>query len=175
MKTIGGSTLFRWLLIGMGLVACTSGANEVAPVGGFEIGNGMVVNRVGGYRFKLPPVWEIGQAGPLTQVIAPTTMGTPRPQIQVDVIALDGLKKFTDIDENLSEQPWLQTEIGGLGGFIKVQRTDNGLMRAEIRLRKSESQYFLITIDYGIASNNAAVFVVLNKILESFQRVDRNS
>lgn len=152
-----------------------SASETVNPVGGFEIGNGMVVNRIGGYRFKLPGLWEIGQAGTLTQVIAPALLGTPRPQLQVDVVKIDGIKKYTDSDENTSEQPWVNTEVGGLEGVMRIVKSDNSLLRTELRLKKSDRDYFLITMDYGVASSNTELYGTLNNILKSFHRSDKQS
>src|SRR3989338_5497784 len=81
------STVSLVLIVITHLSNSQSHASEAAnPFAGFEIGNGMIVNRIGGYRFKLPGLWETGHAGSLTQAIAPAALGIPRPQIQVDVI-----------------------------------------------------------------------------------------
>lgn len=146
-----------------------SGAG-INPVSGFEIGNGMVINRIGGYRFKLPGNWEVGQSIGLTQVIAPIALGVPRPQIQIDVVKAESNSSFTDIGEDLSEKPWEQANIGGMNGLIRTAKSENGLVRAELKIKKSDKEYFLIILDYGVGSSNTDVYALLDQTLNSFQK-----
>lgn len=138
--------------------------------GGFEIGNGVIVNRIGGYRFKLPGTWESGVSGALTQIIAPSLAGVPRPQVTFDLVKIGGNKLFTDQESN--SLAWLPLTLRGLQGHYQTNQMDNGLRRTEFRLKNSKDSYFLITVDYGIAGEKQDLLKALNQTLNSFQSLD---
>ncbi len=164
--------LIFFVAVGIAVEGALGTSINPSPVGGFEIGNGMIINRIGGYRFKVPGNWEAGLSGTLTQVIAPATVGIPRPQITIDRVKVDASKKFTDSDENLPGQPWISINVGGLEGALRVTTLDNGLRRAEHRLKCNETEYFLVMTDYGVASGKAELLDLLNRAVDSFQQTN---
>ena len=166
-KSMAKALLFTLTASGISLASLASG--DINPVGGFEIGNGMVVNRIGGYRFKLPGNWEIGESGGLTQVIAPIKTGIPRPLIQVDVIRNEA-SQFTDLGDGTTDALWIETRVGSLPALTRTARSENGLIRSEFKIRKSNTESFLVTLDFGVASNNAELHALLDRSLASFQK-----
>ena len=147
-------------------------SNDIDRTGGFEIGNGIVVNRIGGYRFIAPGKWETGQSGALTQVIAPIEVVIPRPQIQIDIVKTQVVNRDVDSREEMNCPLWVKVSIGGLDGVFRESKTENGLLRSEFRLVRNEYESYLIIVDYGAATNDSALFAHLVKAIDSFRSTD---
>ncbi|MBI1861956.1 MAG: hypothetical protein HYR96_13660 [Deltaproteobacteria bacterium] len=129
----------------------------------------MVINRTGGYGFKRPGNWEAGESGSLTQVIAPIQVGVPRPVIQADVVKSDA-NQFTDLGD-LTTGDWDEVTLGNMAALTRTFRSENGLIRSDFKIKKSDGEFYLITVDFGVASNNNELYVMIKKSIESFQKI----
>jgi len=118
-------------------------------IAGFEVGNGrtLLKNEAGKYSIIVPNRLEIGKFDRFTEAISPSSEGTPRARLQINVVKNTGIETIDELVATKPDANWAQLSLAGLSGIRKDEVLPTNLHQVEIRLFSKANEMIVINLE----------------------------